>query len=246
MVPATSESANGYVTLTGERIDLDALDSTRRRLALQIIALSNGNARDDYVKEARRLITEGRPYSTGARLFNEAIGAIYRDGFYRLTIPDDSEERKAFVNRLRHHPARPLLDKFLEGWATQGQFALDAKLELSVVDCLFRSVLEGTRFELDVETLHMVFERLLISPKLYQPHHYEHDLRFYENPFGQESVPPSVRELEVMKMATKAVHISSAEERRSFLEQEVARIYHLSDYHIIQDFVDHIGTLIEE
>lgn len=242
----TSESTNAYITLTGEVIDLDALDSARRDLVLQIIAAKDSRTANEYSQEARRLITKGHGYSTSAGLFNGPVGAIYRDGFYRLTTPNDLEKREAFINRLRYHPARLLLDKFLDGWVTQGQFALDAGLELSVVTHLFRSVIEGTQSELDVEILHVAFERLLISPKVHQPHHYEHDLRFYKNPFGEKSLPPSVRELELMKVATKAVRISSAEERRSFLEREVTRIYHLSDYHVIQSFVDHIGTLIEE
>lgn len=241
---ATAESANVYTTLLGETIDLDALDPTRHDLAIQIVALQNGRARDDYVKEARQLITGNRPYSTGDGLLNGPVGAIYRDGFYRLSAPDDLEKRKAFVNRLRYHPARLLIDEFLRGWSTHGQLALDAKLEPLTLAELFRSVLDGTSCELDIHRLALAFERISISPNVHRPDNY--DDRVFENPFDQRGRPPSLRESEAMKMVSKATRISSVEERRSFLEQEVARIYRLQDYHVVQDFVNHVSGLIEE
>ena len=237
----TSESTNVYITLTGEAIDLDVLDMTRRSLALKIIAAKDGHTASDYSREARRLIVEDRSYLTTSHLFNGPIGAIYRDGFYRLTAPNESEERKVFVNRFRYHPARLLLDRFLDGWITQGQFALDSGLAAGIVTRLFQSVLEGVSCELSVERLHVVFERLMISPKIHHPDHY--DNLVFENLLGKKPFPISTRELGVMKMIAEATRISSADERRDFFRQEVARIYHLDDLHVIEDFVSYISNL---
>ena len=85
------------------------------------------------------------------------VGEVLRDGYYRLwladcerllqsnfgEIPADQliEVRRLLTNHLRHNPARPLLDRFLEGGLTQVRLASLAGVGAPKVSALLSFVL---------------------------------------------------------------------------------------------------------
>lgn len=142
---------NSYTTLLGESVDLNKIPISHRQLIDRLMSLEEGTKlrrrrAAEFVADARREIRRqfqvNRDY---LRAMHGPIGAVYRDGFYRLLakeVTSTPEEWVRFAKNLRFNPARILLDCFLICWDLQIEFAQAAGLDPGTVNRIFKYVLE--------------------------------------------------------------------------------------------------------
>jgi hypothetical protein len=179
---AQEELLNTYVSLIGEVVDIGALraDLSKVPSALEEAYLAeSARVPPDpyrYAEAARRLMGLSSFLISAAEasaILRSPAGTIYRDLFYRLLLQQleaESTERGAsfrasFIASLRHNPVRLLLDRFLDGWPTQVQFAEAAALSRSSISRTFKYLfLSEGEPSMTLDRLVQAFARLGILP----------------------------------------------------------------------------------
>jgi hypothetical protein len=167
---------NTYVTLFDEKIDLTLLSLSWHRLVCQLIGLMErtkgehaAGAATSFSEKARQLIRSEYPSRVDYdSVMRSPVGKIYRDSFYRFFITEVAEDDRRWVRqRLHFSPLRLLLDRFLDGWDRQAEFAGQANLDPASVSRAFSYLLKhGAETAIGADRLEDAYQRLAIVPAL--------------------------------------------------------------------------------
>lgn len=132
-----------YYTLWGQRFDLESLSPDECSTIDQILEVDRAaHSDDDSLASARRVIRENYPtFAASGRVLSGAVGAIYRDLWYRRQIKRAEAENRAdevarILKNIRAHPARIIHDAFLDIGISQAEFARRFGLSRSVLSKL--------------------------------------------------------------------------------------------------------------
>lgn len=185
-----------YRTLFGEDLDLGRLSKREFQCVDELLKLKRQNDTDlpaadatgsqQFLSQARKIMRDRYflSYSRYLEALDGPVGAIFRDCFYRLhldaTQPGlDKDERKHFVERLRHNPARLLMDDFLGAWDSRRELATAAEFTPSTITRVFNYVWRPDSQEapdeqneapgLALSTFHDACRRLNLVPRVARP-----------------------------------------------------------------------------
>ncbi|MBI5077705.1 hypothetical protein HZB94_05010 [Candidatus Falkowbacteria bacterium] len=241
-----------YRTVFGEEFDLGHLHPTTFNLVQDILKAyakvkkAKGKKQDTpqevFAQKARHIVHAYFPLLSDYRYHlehNSVDGEIFRDCVYRLMIEyfckEKNIKRVDLIKHIANHPAKPILDMFLCGLWSRARFTLVADCSPNELACLFNSLIDPGKQNLEKISLQRLFE-------IYSRLRVFHDTRDFQGHHQSEPNDISVRDVQIARLTADVCHrlaaadahpqakLESEQKILRAIEFQVVKIYGVSEF----------------